>query len=112
MAERAEQTSTVFDRVSAANWQTVAAELDEHGCAVLSNVLSPDECRALAGSYDTDALFRSRVVMSRHGFGRGEYKYFAYPLPPIVAGLRRALYPRLAAIANAWSQELETVSVH
>jgi uncharacterized protein len=106
MAENAASASAVLDRINAVNWRTVATELDDHGCAVLSNILSMDECRALAESYETDSLFRSRVVMSRHGFGRGEYKYFAYPLPPIVAGLRGALYPQLAAIANAWHEAL------
>jgi hypothetical protein len=67
-------------------------------------VLTPEECVALAQSYASDGLFRSRVVMARHGFGRGEYKYFAYPLPASVAALRNALYPRLAAIANRWNE--------
>ena len=93
-------------RIDAQDWAGAAADLDRHGCAVLPNVLTPDECRTLAGSYDDYALFRSRVVMSRHGFGRGEYKYFACPLPPVVAELRSALYPRLAAIANDWQAAL------
>jgi uncharacterized protein len=82
------------------DWGTIAEELDAHGCAVLSGVLPDDACAALAGSYQDDTRFRSRVVMSRHGFGRGEYKYFAYPLPGLVGTLRAALYPPLAAIAN------------
>src|SRR5262249_38863729 len=106
MAGRVEPASPVIDRINSVKWQAIATELNEHGCAVLSKVLSMDECRALADSYDTEALFRSRVVMSRHGFGRGEYKYFAYPLPAVVADLRGALYPRLAAIANAWHEAL------
>jgi len=96
----------VNDRINAVDWRAAASELDDHGCAVLKTILTADECRALAGCYDTDALFRSRIVMSRHGFGRGEYRYFAYPLPPVVAELRAALYPRLAAIANAWQEAL------
>ena len=98
--------SSIHARIEAQDWTAVAADLDRHGCAVLANVLTIDECRALAGSYDDDTLFRSRVVMSRHGFGRGEYKYFAYPLPPAIAALRSALYPRLAAIANVWHAAL------
>jgi uncharacterized protein len=93
-------------RINSADWRAASADLDAHGCAVLPNILSADECSALAECYDDDALFRSRVVMSRHGFGRGEYKYLAYPLPPVVADLRRALYPRLASIANAWHEAL------
>ncbi|HEX4861739.1 MAG TPA: 2OG-Fe(II) oxygenase [Rhizomicrobium sp.] len=84
------------------------ATLDRDGWAVMPKLLTPEECRALAASYDDDARFRSRVVMARHGFGRGEYKYFAYPLPPRVAQLRESLYPRLAAVANRWSERLKS----
>ena len=84
----------------------VEAELNAHGCAVLRNVLSSDECAALAASYAKDELFRSRVVIARHGFGRGEYKYFSYPLPELVATLRSELYPALAAVANRWNESL------
>jgi hypothetical protein len=98
--------SSVNQRLEALDWQALTTELDQHGCAVLPGVLSSDDCLALAQSYEIEALFRSRVVMSRHGFGRGEYKYFAYPLPPLVAELRGALYPRLAAIASNWNAAL------
>jgi hypothetical protein len=84
----------------------VAAELDAQGCAILPAVLTPQDCALLAARYSDDALFRSRVVMARHGFGKGEYKYFAYPLPEPVAGLRAALYPPLAAIANRWNEAM------
>jgi uncharacterized protein len=97
---------SLTERINTVDWGTVAAELDTHGAAVLTDILSADECRSLAQCYEDDALFRSRVVMSRHGFGRGEYKYFAYPLPPAVTDLRNALYPPLAAIANAWHEAL------
>ncbi len=85
------------------DWPAITGELDARGCAMLDALLSPQECRALAGLYPDDALFRSRVVMGRHGFGRGEYKYFRYPLPDMVASLRAAIYPRLVPIANRWN---------
>jgi hypothetical protein len=84
----------------------IADELDAHGCAMLETLLSPQECAALAGLYNDDERFRSRVVMSRHGFGRGEYRYFDYPLPRQVAELRGALYPRLVPIANRWNASM------
>jgi hypothetical protein len=84
----------------------VENELDRHGAAVLPRLLSSAECRALTALYEDEERFRSRVVMARHNFGRGEYQYFAYPLPPIVAALRVALYPHLAGIANRWSRAL------
>ena len=89
--------------LSTLDWATIAAELDGFGHAVVKHVLTPAECRAAARLYDRDELFRSHIVMARHGFGRGEYKYFAYPLPEIVTCLRSALYPPLAAIANRWN---------
>jgi hypothetical protein len=85
------------------DWATAYQELDQHGCAVIKRVLSREECRALAGLYPEDGAFRSRVVMSQHGFGRGEYKYFAYPLPPIIEELRTALYSYLIPVANRWN---------
>src|SRR5262245_3049532 len=85
-------------RVDAIDWQRMAAELDAGGSAVTRQLLSAPECRALAASYRQDHGFRSRIVMARHGFGRGEYRYFAYPLPALVAELREAFYSRLAPI--------------
>jgi len=90
-------------RVGAIDWERVAQDLDARGCATIEGLLAADECRALAALYPADALFRSRVVMARHGFGRGEYKYFAYPLPEPVSALRTSLYPPLAPIANRWN---------
>lgn len=85
------------------DWRRIADDLDALGYAMLPSLLSPEECAGLAALYDRDERFRSRVVMARHGFGRGEYKYFAYPLPDLVAALRGALYPPLAAVANRWN---------
>jgi uncharacterized protein len=84
----------------------LAAALDRDGYAVLPGLIAPDECRSLVALYDEPDPFRSRVVMARHGFGEGEYKYLAYPLPPLVEELRRSLYPRLAPVANAWERQL------
>ncbi len=100
------QSASIGERVAALNWTAIGANLDDHGCAVTQALLSPEECTALAESYDSDRLFRSRIVMARHGFGRGEYKYFAYPLPQVVASLREALYPALALLANRWNEAL------
>jgi len=88
------------------DWQAVGAGLDAAGYAVLPGLVSAESCLALAALYANDTAFRSRVVMARHGFGQGEYKYFAYDLPPLVQRLRAALYPPLAAIANAWAPAL------
>jgi uncharacterized protein len=87
-------------------WAAALAALDERGHAVLPGVLDAGECRALAALYEDDAAFRSRVVMARHNFGRGEYKYLRYPLPGPVAALREALYPHLAPVANEWHARL------
>ena len=96
----------ITERIGALDWRGIAERLDLEGHAVLNSVLSADECAALAGAYGDDARFRSRIVMARHGFGRGEYKYFAYPLPDVIGELRTALYPRLAGIANRWNDAL------
>jgi hypothetical protein len=90
-------------RVDALDWQQIWTDLDEQGNALLPGVLSAPECGALAALYSSESIFRSRVVMGRHGFGRGEYKYFNYPLPNLIQGLRTALYPRLAVVANRWN---------
>lgn len=96
----------LIDRIDALDWAAVDTSLDRHGCAVIPGMLPPADCRALAGLYDRDSRYRSRVVMSRHGFGRGEYKYFAYPLPEPIATLRSTIYPHLAPIANRWMQAM------
>jgi uncharacterized protein len=89
-----------------ADWPGLLEALDGHGFVVLPAVLDPAMCRDLAGLYERDEAFRSRVVMARHNFGRGEYKYLRYPLPPPVEALREALYPRLAPLANGWHERL------
>jgi uncharacterized protein len=93
-------------RLDELDWQRVEDGLDENGSALLKGVLSPEECVALAALYASDQGFRSRVVMARHGFGRGEYKYFNYPLPGIIEELRTNLYRRLAPVANRWSARM------
>jgi uncharacterized protein len=99
-------TEMIAKRVAALDWDTMAASLDAHGCAATGALLTPQECAVLRQSYAADEYFRSRIIMARHGFGRGEYKYFAYPLPKIVAALRAALYPPLATLANRWNEAM------
>jgi len=103
---RIDGTPSIEKRVAALDWQRIAADLNAHGCAVVPALLAPGECKSIEKLYAAENLFRSRVVMARHGYGRGEYQYFAYPLPELVATLRTALYPGLAAIANAWNAKL------
>lgn len=98
--------TTINARVAALNWTVMASDLAAQGCATTGPLLTADECAALAESYSQDKLFRSRVIMARHGFGRGEYKYFAYPLPDLIHGLRTALYPHLADVANRWNEAM------
>ena len=93
------------ESVNRIDWPRVEVELDANGSSMMSRCLDASECRETAASYDSD-VFRSRVIMERHGFGRGEYRYFAYPLPPLVAELREAFYARLAPIANRWNELL------
>jgi uncharacterized protein len=96
----------IAGRVESLDWSRIAAGLDEYGSATLERLLSPDQCRSLVALYRQDSGFRSRVVMARHGFGRGEYQYFSYPLPEIVERLRTSLYRRLAPIANRWNSAM------
>jgi hypothetical protein len=98
--------ATIGERVAALDWAAIGAGLDAHGCATTGAQLTAEECAALAGAYAADELFRSRIAMARHGFGRGEYQYFAYPLPGAVSELRTALYPPLAEIANRWNEAM------
>ncbi|MDA9434273.1 2OG-Fe(II) oxygenase [Bradyrhizobium sp. CCBAU 51627] len=96
----------IATRVEALDWPQIAAELDSQGCSVLKNLLTPDQCHTISALYPDDAHFRSRIVMGRHGFGRGEYKYFSYPLPDIIAQLRPALYSHFHAVANRWNEAM------
>jgi len=96
-------TASTLPSFDAIDWTRIDADLDARGCAVIEKLLSPEQCAALAALYPDDANFRSRVVMGRHGFGRGEYKYFAYPLPDPIAALRPALYAPLSEVANRWN---------
>jgi hypothetical protein len=89
-------------RLATVDWPRVQADLDAQGAATIERLITPAECTALASMYGDTSAFRSRVVMARHGFGQGEYRYFSHPLPPLIAGLRGALYPHLVPIANRW----------
>ena len=94
------------ERLARIDWTEVGRELDSFGAAVIGGMLTARQCRDIAALYDADDIFRSRIIMGRHGFGSGEYQYFAYPLPDLVAGLRDAIYPHLAPIANRWNERL------
>ncbi len=93
--------------VEAMDWSDIEKALNDYGNAVLHGVLTAQECDGLAGLYANEEGFRSRVVMGRHGFGRGEYKYFSYPLPDLICSLRASLYRKLAPIANAWNESVK-----
>jgi hypothetical protein len=102
----ADDRAVIGARIAGLDCPGIAARLDADGFALTGPVLEADECAALVAIYDVAARFRSRVVMARHGFGRGEYKYFSHPLPEVVTELRAALYPALAVIANRWNDML------
>ena len=93
-------------RIEAVDWRAVEHALDAGGNARIERLLTSDESAAMAAQYADEQLFRSRIVMARHGFGRGEYKYFAYPLRALIARLRSELYPRLVPVANRWNKQL------
>jgi uncharacterized protein len=97
---------SIAKRVETIPWEEVSRDLDAQGNAIIERLLFPDECRAIASLYSRDDLFRSQIVMARHGFGRGEYKYFSYPLPPLIARLRTIVYPYLVPIANRWNNAM------
>ncbi|CAA9888433.1 Proline hydroxylase [Candidatus Methylobacter favarea] len=94
------------ERVNALEWQRVSQDLDSQGNALLENLISSAECRTLAELYTKEAIFRRRIIMEQHGYGQGEYKYFSYPLPDMIDGLRMAIYPHLAPLANRWNEAM------
>jgi len=94
------------ERVARYDWQALSTELNSYGCAVIDKLLMPNECRDIAALYPHEEHFRSHIHMARHGFGKGEYRYFKYPLPDLLAGLRTAFYPHLAGVANAWNERM------
>jgi hypothetical protein len=98
--------SAIAVHIDAIDWTHIGADLDAQGCAVIEQLLIPQQCAALAALYPDDTRFRSRIVMGRHGFGRGEYKYFSYPLPDLIAELRPALYAPLSGVANRWNEAM------
>jgi hypothetical protein len=106
LTARSVSSVDIDTRVEAVDWASASTHLDGYGWAMLRKLLTADECETIAGLYEDDRRFRSHVVMARPGFGRGEYKYFTYPLPDIVADLRRAIYPNLAPIANRWNESM------
>jgi hypothetical protein len=103
---RAAGPAGMDERVDGLDWAGASTHLDAHGWAMLDRIITAEECAEIAGLYDDDRRFRSHVIMARHGFGQGEYKYFAHPLPDVVADLRATLYPRLAPIANRWNEAM------
>lgn len=98
--------SILAAHVQELDWNRMSAALDAHGSAVIPGLITGEQCEAVARLYEREEIFRSRVIMGRHGFGRGEYKYFSYPLPDLVAGLRTTLYPHLAPLANRWNEAM------
>jgi uncharacterized protein len=94
------------ERVGRSDWQVLSAELGAHGCAVIDKLLTPQDCAEIAELYPHEEHFRSHIRMARHGFGKGEYRYFKYPLPDMIGGLRTALYPHLADVANEWNRRM------
>jgi len=106
IADILKPVKSITDRIAAIDWKRVEQDLDEQGSAIIDRLLSPSECQAIAGLYERNDMFRSRVVMARHGFGRGEYKYFDYPLPALIECLRTTVYPALVPIANRWNSAM------
>ncbi|HYX50025.1 MAG TPA: 2OG-Fe(II) oxygenase [Ktedonobacteraceae bacterium] len=104
-------TKDVMQRVEALDWNHISQDLNSHGNAIIESLISSNDCDALVNLYSEGSVFRSRVVMEQHGFGQGEYKYFSYPLPDIIASLRTTLYPHLAPIANHWNEMMNIIDI-
>lgn len=102
----ADAVASAEKRLAKYDWDDFATEMNSYGCAVLSEILTPEECADLAALYPQEEHFRSHIHMARHGFGKGEYRYFKYPLPDLIGGLRTALYPHLADVANNWNDRM------
>ena len=107
LADSLFRLASIDERVATYDWVCIGDALDASGCATLPRLLLQRECETLIAGYDAEDRYRSRVVMARHGFGRGEYRYFSHPLPALVLQLRESVYPHLAPIANRWSQALQ-----
>jgi hypothetical protein len=106
MMSRPATVNSITQRLEAVFWQQVSADLNAEGNAIIKGILSPDECDEIRALYQDEKVFRSHVVMERHGFGRGEYRYFSYPLPDLITAIRTSLYPRLVPIANRWNKAM------
>ena len=103
---RPDEGLAIASAIGALDWPAIERDLDAYGCAVAPKLVSPETCREFAALYPDNSRFRSRIVMAKHGFGRGEYKYFAYPLPELIGALRRGFYSRLAPIADRWNEAM------
>jgi uncharacterized protein len=99
-------SKSIAERVKTIDWKAVSQDLDSEGCSLIEGFLSMGECQALAALFPKDGMFRSRIIMERHSFGRGEYQYFSYPLPDLIAAARTEIYPYLVPIANRWNAAL------
>jgi hypothetical protein len=99
-------SKSIAERVGAIDWGQASRDLDAEGSAMIERFLSPADCQEIVGLYEKNDIFRSRVVMAQHGFGRGEYKYFSYPLPRLIEALRTAFYPHLVPVANRWNKAM------
>jgi hypothetical protein len=106
MSQNVEGSQSLEGRIDAISQDKLASELNAFGCATIKGLLTPEQCREISRLYVDEAPFRSHIHMGRHGFGKGEYKYFSYPLPDLVATLRAGVYPKLAKIANAWNARM------
>jgi hypothetical protein len=104
------ETASAEQRVQKFDWSAVSSDLDASGCAVLPGLMSPAECAGIASLYPHEKHFRSHIHMARHGFGKGEYRYFKYPLPDLIGDLRTSLYAHVAPLANAWNERMNTAT--